>query len=112
MVLTAALRAGPGNETSPERGCPRSGLNKPDEGVGVRAVLALQRRQDWGGRRAPLAGNPPASRGVRRRSEDSDRIDLGWSWVPPGPSGVSTPLGLTSMRPPARPKPREGPPYA
>lgn len=81
------------DKTSPEGGCPPSGLNKPDEGVGALLVLALQRREGWGGRPASLAGNRPASRGVSRRSEDADRIDVGWSWVPSRPLGVSTPAG-------------------
>jgi len=42
----------------------------------------------------PLAGNRPTSREVPRRSKDADRIDLGRTWVPTRPFGVSTPMGL------------------
>jgi hypothetical protein len=57
----------------------------------------------------PLPAARAASRGVPRRFGDSDPRDLGRSWVPSTPCGVSTPCGGSSIGPSRRPKPGEAP---
>jgi hypothetical protein len=61
---------------------------RPSRGLGTSTAV-----------RTRLAADRAPSPGVSWRSEDSNRRGIGRTWVPPGPYGVSTPIGHTPGRP-------------
>jgi len=61
-------------------------------------AAVLRRLEQWCDPRSRLAAAPRPSHGIARRSRDSDPTPLGWTWVPSGPLGVSTPSGLARGR--------------